>query len=142
MKKLLATTILVLFLVVSCATVEPKGVPEPYRVIFTTGLIGSKPKEPINDLTEVSINEKQIYIHVKWSNLRQKKYEYESKIYDGAGKLVRRGWMSFTSKKRSHNTWSRYRFNKHVDKPGKWRFEIYLDGEKLVDRSVTILPEP
>jgi hypothetical protein len=64
--------------------------PKPYAVTFTTGLTDDK--KPLNDLTEISIHEKSIYIFVQWY-LSPTEHNYTSKIFDGAGRLLRE-WRS------------------------------------------------
>ena len=111
--------------------------PKPYAVIFTTGL--TEDKKPMNDLTEISINEKHIYIFVQWHRSLTE-HSYSSKIFDSSGKLLREGHAKFTPQKTLWNTWSSYNI-KQTDRPGKWKFEIYLDGEKMVEQYLTVLPQ-
>ncbi len=112
--------------------------PKPFAVTFTTGL--TRDNKPMNDLTEISINEKRIYIFVQW-HLSPTEHNWSSKIFDGSGKLVREGRSKFTPQQTLWNTWAWHNINKQTDQPGKWKVEIYLDGEKMAEQYLTILPQ-
>ncbi|MBA4371442.1 MAG: hypothetical protein C0402_01125 [Thermodesulfovibrio sp.] len=114
------------------------AVQEPnYRIIFTTGL--NENNEPTNNLTELSLDEKIVYIYVTWYSLPRETYQYVCKIYDGAGDLVRLATMDFTPSDESHYTFSSYQIRKLLDKPGAWKFEIYLNGVRVVDKSLKVV---
>jgi len=120
-----------------------KHVKEPsdsklYGVIFTTGL--TEDNMPMNDLTEISINEERIYVFAKW-RLSLGEYNYTVKIFDDLGKLINENQLKFTPQTTTWNTWSWYNINKYMDKPGEWKFEIYLDGQKMTEEHLTVLPQ-
>lgn len=107
-----------------------------YRVIFTTGL--DENNEPINNISELSLDEKSVFIYVTWYSLPKEPYQYLCKIYDGAGDLVRLATMDFTPSDESHYTFSSYQIRKTLDKPGPWKFEIYLNGARVIDKSIKV----
>ncbi|HIH95962.1 MAG TPA: hypothetical protein HA348_00480 [Thermoplasmata archaeon] len=118
---------------------EPKRSELSYRVIFTTGL--TKNDQPVNNLKEISIDEQRIYIYVTWFSISDGEHNYLCKMFDGSGILVTTGQMSFTAEGGSWNTWTSYNIKKHVDKPGNWTFEIYLDGKKVIEESLAVLSQ-
>lgn len=115
-------------------TVNPRET--NYRVIFTTGL--NENNEPINNLTDFSLDDKAVYIYVTWYSLPRELHQYACKIYDGAGDLVRLATMEFTPNDDSHYTFSSYQIRKTLDKPGTWKFEIYLNGVRVIDKSIKV----
>jgi hypothetical protein len=120
---------------------EPKFPREPelsYTVIFTTAL---ENRRPVNNLKEISINEKRIYLYVKWFSISLGEHSYLCEIFDGSGKLATRHQMSFTSTEASWNTWTWYNINKYIDKPGNWIFKIYLDGQKVIEKNLVVLSQ-
>lgn len=117
----------------------PTGPELSYRVIFTTGLTNKN--QPVNNLKEISINEERIYIYVKWFPISDEEHNYLCKIFDGSGQLTSTNQMSFTPEGGSWNTWTWYNINKDVDKPGNWTFKIYLDGQKVIEESLSVLSQ-
>ncbi len=105
--------------------------------IFTTGL--NKKKRPVDNIEEISITADKIYIFTYWHSLSQEKHDYLCNIYDGAGRLVFQHKMDLNPKKDKWYTWAWYTFKKYADKPGEWRFEIFLDGEKVKEKSLVVL---
>ena len=95
----------------------------------------------MNNLKEISIDEECIYIYVTWFSISDGEYNYLCKIFDGSETLVFTNQMSFTPKGGSWNTWTSYNIKKHVDKPGNWTFEIYLDGKKVIEESLAVLSQ-
>jgi len=117
---------------------ETSQSPKPYAVTLTTGLTDDK--KPINELTEISMQEKRIYIFVQW-HLPTTEHNYSSKLFDGSGRLLREWHSKFTPPQTLWNTWSFYNIKRGTDQPGQWKFEIYLDGEKMVEQYLTVLPQ-
>jgi len=95
----------------------------------------------VNNLKEISINKKRIYIYVKWFSTSDEDHNYLCKIFDGSETLVFTNQMSFTSKGGSWNTWTWHNINKYIDKPGNWTFKIYLDGQKVIEESLSVLSQ-
>ena len=118
---------------------KPKEVqrPEVVKAIFTTGL---KDDRPINDLKQVSINDKRVYIFVDW-NLPLRRYTYRAEIFDAAGTLIVKHPMAFTVDNTAWWTCTWLDVKKDVGEPGKLKFEIYLDDRKMVEEYLTVLPQ-
>ncbi len=109
--------------------------PIAYRVVLTTGI--NADKKPINDLTEISIHKKPLYVFVNWAGL-QKGYRVKTKITDSSGALI---WeREDVTSKRLFATWHWYTINQNKDKPGKWKIEVYVDNIKKAEKYITILP--
>lgn len=130
----------ILLFITGCASNlnNPVKEPEPYRVIITTGLDSGN--DPINDLEELSINEKKVYIYTKW-NLPAGKVMYRCVIKDGKDKVVHDRYTKMHPKQNNWNFWSYQKIDKRVDSPGVWKFEIYLDGIKYVEKTATVYEE-
>jgi seryl-tRNA synthetase len=109
--------------------------PALYKVVFTTAL--TEDNVPINDLKEVSINQKRFYVFIKW-RLPIADHVYEIKIFDGSGKMASDSPVKFTAQTTISNTWYEYAINKYIDQPGKWKFEIYLDGKKMAEEFINV----
>jgi len=108
-----------------------------YRVIVTSGL--NESNEPVNNLKLFSMDEKTIYLYVMWYSVPRGLYHYVCKIYDGAGDLVRHTAMDFSPTDETHFTYSAYQIKKNIDKPGMWRYEIFLNDVKVIDKNLEVL---
>ena len=109
-----------------------------YRPIFTTGI---QNELPIDNVDEISIDTERIYIFVYWYNLKAgKNYQYKCNIYDGEGFLIATSSMKFKPTDTSWNTWTWYYISSSVDKPGEWKFEIFLKNKKVFEKYLTVLP--
>ena len=124
----------------SCAQMEATGPskPNPYRVIFTTGL--DNRNKPVNDVSEISISEKRIYLIVNWQ-ISAEEHTNVTIISDGVGNVVCRPEQSFTPKGSFWTTRSWCRITSHIDQPGQWKFEVYMDGEKALEEYLTVTPK-
>ena len=119
---------------------RPQALQTMYRLIFTTGLASDN--QPKNDLKQISINDGQIVVYVDWFLLPIREHDYLCKIFDGRGTLVYVDQMKFDVHIGNYWTASSYTFKRFVDAPGAWRFEIFLDGERAIQRTLDVLPSP
>lgn len=103
--------------------------------IFTTGVNANN--EPVNNLTEVSLTDRIIF-YMSWHSLPKGKYRCQRRIFDGSGMLIKSDEMTFKGEG-EHNTWFKYKPRKSFDAPGKWKFEGYLDGKKMLEAYLTVL---
>ncbi len=108
-------------------------------IVFTTGW-NEGDKVPKNDLKEISINEKTLYVFCKW-RLSLKDHTYAFKIFDESKEIVTERQFDLKPTEPVWNTWAWYYINKYIDKPGLWTVEIYLDGHKVGEKSINVLPE-
>ncbi len=105
------------------------------QVMFTTQL-----EESQNVKAFVLVKQQQkVYFVVNFTNLPSRKYEGVCKVFDSQGKLAAQGESYLTTTADRLNTWCWYNF-KNDDKPGNWQFEFYLDGQKVVQNSLKVLP--
>ena len=117
----------------SLNTVEP----QPRNVIFTTGLTSDR--EPINDVRQISINEQRIFLYVRWQ-LPRSEHIQVTRIVDGAGKVLMQREDRFIApaSNPTPSTWVWYDIDKSRDTPGAWTFEVYLNGQKMVEERLTV----
>lgn len=108
-----------------------------YRSVFTTGL---QNELPIDNVEKIHIDTEKIYIFVYWYNLKaNKKYQYKCNIYDGEKNLVTTSAMIFKPSNISWNTQTWYKISSKVDKPGNWKFEIFLENKKIFEKYLKVL---
>ena len=110
-----------------------------YGIVFTTGWREDM-KSPTNDLEEISINEKLLYVFCKW-RLSLKDHTYTIKIFDESKQIIYEKKNDLKPTESTWNTWPGYHINKYLDKPGRWTAEVYLDGRKVGEKSINVLPE-
>jgi hypothetical protein len=108
-----------------------------YGIVFTTALTSDK--LPKNDLQEISLKEKRFFIFMKWF-FSLEEHCYTVKIFDDAGKLIYQKEYCFKPTEPIWHTWPEYELNRYVDKPGRWKVEIFLDGKKAGEKFLTVLP--
>lgn len=108
-------------------------------IVFTTGWNEGE-KVPKNDLKEISINEKCLYVFCKW-RLSLKDHTYTIKIFDESKQIIYEKKDDLKPTEPTWNTWPGYYINKYIDKPGRWTVEVYLDGRKVEEKSINVLPE-
>jgi len=112
--------------------------PHSYRSIITTGL--NSDEDPINSITSVNFT-KKIYIYNRWTDLApEQEYECRVKFYDGSGQMVYDDSMTFSSDSVSYYTWFYYKPLSNIDKIGKWKIEIFLDGKRMTTCYLTVNP--
>ncbi len=108
-------------------------------IVFTTGWNEGE-NVPQNDLKEISINEKLLYVFCKW-RLSLREHTYTIKIFDESKQIIFEKKYDLKPTEPTWNTWRYYYINKYLDKPGRWTVEIYLDGRKVGEKSINVLPE-
>jgi len=102
---------------------------------FTDQIIDSAPS---NELQMSAISNKDIYIFTRWDELDITFYEVEARIYDGENNLVGYSTYGFKPDKTSWDSWTRYHFRPGIDQPGEWRFEVSLNGSKVLEEVIYI----
>ncbi len=109
-----------------------------HRTTFTTGL--DDRNRPVDSIKEISMSQKRVYIYTSWRGLSLGEHEHVCKMYDGAGRIVAEPKMTFTVNPTLCNTWSWHDFDQIKDKPGTWKFEIYIDGQKVIEENLLVRP--
>ena len=113
--------------------------PYPFDIKFTSMVFRtSTGQELADDLRVISLDHGQINIYVKWQNLSLEPHKAVVTIADGSGRQVLQQKYDFTPRNDRWNTWWSYRIDKEVDQPGEWRFQVFMDGEVLVDENLTV----
>lgn len=113
------------------------NIEEQNIAIFTTGI--NEKQRPVDNIEDIALSEDKVYIFTYWHSITNEEHEYKCKIYDGTGKIVLTNQINFTPHKNSYHTWTWRTFNKYTDKPGNWKFEIFLDGKKVIEKSLVVL---
>ena len=109
-----------------------------YGIVFTTGMTDSN--VPKNDLQQISLNEKCLYIFMKW-RLSLKNHYYTVKISDSSGEIIYETKYYLAPTQPTWRTWPSYFLIKYIDKPGRWKVEVYLDGQKVGEKFLTVVAE-
>jgi len=113
----------------------------PYQVKFSSMIFKSSGGSQIaDDLDEVSLDHGRVYLYVRWRGLGKTKYSAQLRIFDGGGKLVKTSDLEFTPTTARWNTWWPYKIDPDVDQAGTWKFEVDLDGETLIAKSLEVTP--
>jgi len=105
--------------------------------IFTAGL--NERNRPIDNIEEISITADRIYIFTYWHDISPEKHDYLCNMYDAAERLVFQHKMDINPQKDKYYTWTYHSLNKFAEKPGEWRFEIYLDDKKEIEKYLVVL---
>jgi signal transduction histidine kinase/DNA-binding response OmpR family regulator len=105
--------------------------------IFTRGL--DEKNQPVDNIEKISMNEGKINIYTYWNSISNVEHTYTCKIFDGSGNNVFNHQFKFTPKRGYYETRTLYKFNKYKDKYGDWKFKIYLDKEKKIEKNLVIL---
>lgn len=128
-----ATLIFLLSLTVSVPSIASTGTLSEWA--FTDQIIDSSPS---NELTMSAISKKDIYIFTRWEELEITFYEVEARIFDGDNNLVGYSTYGFKPDKPSWDSWTRYHFRPGIDQPGEWRFEVSLNGSKVLEEIIYV----
>ena len=92
----------------------------------------------INDNVSIK-RQKKFYFTVILTGLPPGEYEGICKVFNSQGKLTAQGQSRLKTTADRLNTWCWYNFKKN-DKPGNWRFEFYLDNQRVAQNSLEVLP--
>lgn len=108
-----------------------------YTALFTTGLNAFN--EPVNTLHEISLGVDRIYLYVAWQHLPRGTHTSRLRIFDGTNSLAWEYTLEFSTNEERYNTWFWYHPKDTMDTPGQWRFEIFLDGKKMFEKSLSVV---
>ena len=138
MKKFIAVVI-ALSTLFGCATImQSDSSVQPIEVFFTTALTDEG--EPANQINQISITQGQVFIYVRWQMPRTQHVQL-TRIRDGAGRMVIERQDMFTPSEASAypSTSVVYAFDKNADAAGLWAFEVYIDGEKMLEKTLNVV---
>ena len=105
--------------------------------VFTTGLNSNN--APLNNLSQISINTGRIYLFA-YFRLSLEYHDIIIKLFDESGKLLHQHRNNRVPYDTTWSVWAQYEIKKDRDKPGQWKTEIYLDGKKVGEKYITVLP--
>lgn len=113
----------------------------PYVVRFTSAVFKtSEGHELADEFDEVAFDHGRVYLYVAWRGVTKESHLAQLRVFDGVGKQVGASSYEFTPTSTRWNTWLHYKIDPDWDQPGNWRFELDLDGETLVERSLIVTP--
>jgi len=101
---------------------------------FTSGLFNGK---PVDIIETAYLNQERIVLFFEWTNLKKRRYDTKARILDSYGNLLAELINNFETEKDSYSTYYWYQ-PKHGDLPGDWVFEIYVDGQKLIEARIPV----
>ena len=115
--------------VIKSANLNPKT-----QVMLTDELESTK----LRDVWSLKQN-KKVYFAVSAANLPEGEYRSYCKVVNPQGLFAAQSQSYLKTTGERLNTWCWYNFKKD-DKPGNWKFEFYLDGERVAQNSFKVLP--
>ncbi|MGL5060661.1 MAG: serine/threonine protein kinase [Microcoleus sp.] len=82
---------------------------------------------------------KKVYFAVNAANLPEGEYKGYCKVVNPQGKFAAQSQSYLRTTGDRLNTWCWYNFKKG-DKPGDWKFQFYLESQKVAQNSFKVLP--
>jgi len=117
---------------------EPKII-KPKLKPLTQVKLGTHSRSWKTDYRVSIKRQKKFFFSVILTGLPQGEYEGICKVFDSQGKLAARGQSRLITTADRLNAWCWYNF-KDKDKTGNWRFEFYLDNQRVGESSLQVLP--
>lgn len=135
--------VLVVSLLLAACSTAPEQADEfiaPRDIVFTTAL--SADLEPVDRVQNVALGSGRVYLYIRWQ-LPRTEHVQVTRIVDGAGRLVtqREDIFAPNATNPTPSTWVWYDFNPRTDAAGRWKFEVYLNGRKMVEEYLDVLAQ-
>ena len=108
------------------------------RSFFTSGL---RNNSPVDKIDRADLDMDRVILFTVWSELEDKLYHKEVRLFDPNGALSWTWFYEFTPCDSGYNTWFWWQLDEYRDTPGYWRFEVYLDDEKAFENTIEIASE-
>jgi hypothetical protein len=86
------------------------------------------------------MNNDCIIIFTKFYNLPVRENKYTCVIHDGSGKIVENTTAIMNVQNPTWQTWTKHDFNPNFDEPGTWKFELYVNDAKIVEKTIEVTP--
>lgn len=115
--------------IINAANLNPQT-----QVMLTDELESTKP----TDIWSLQ-QRKKVYFAVSAANLPEGEYRSYCKVVNPQGEFAAQSQSYLKTTGDRLNTWCWYNFKKD-DKPGDWKFQFYLDGQKVAKTSFKVLP--
>jgi len=107
------------------------------RIVFAKEL--DSKNNPVNTTSIFSIVDHQAYFYIYWFDLIPfKEYLVTWRLYDENGELMTMRKLEINPEKSNWQTWSRYTFDRNIDKPGKWNIIVKLNNEDVVSKTFEV----
>jgi serine/threonine protein kinase len=107
----------------------------PQTQVMLTDELGATQTRDVLSLKQ----QNKVYFTVSAANLPEGAYTGDCKVLNSQGKLAARGTSDLRMTGDRLNTWCWYNF-KQDDKPGNWKFEFYLNSQRVAQDSFKVLP--
>ncbi|MEG4287234.1 serine/threonine-protein kinase [Microcoleus sp. A006_D1] len=117
---------------------QPEASQQNLKPVSQVMLTGELKSQKIIDFVSLKKTQK-VYFAVSVTNLSKKEYYATCSVFDSQGKLAAQGLSRLRTTADRLNTWCGYNFTKDA-KPGNWRFEFYLNDQKVAQNSLKVLP--
>jgi tetratricopeptide (TPR) repeat protein len=109
------------------------------RIIFATEL--DKDYRPLSEVYQIYLNEEKLFIHFEWYNLKpQQIYDYKCVLYDGAHNILYTFTNVFKPAGESWMVTHYYQPRINIDKPGQWVTEVYVNNQKISQKTLIVVP--
>lgn len=107
---------------------------------FKTEVIVAANIQTLANVDTVKMNQGMVYFLVKLSEIPEKNQSYQGtcQLFDGVGALVAVGESTLKNTSGKMEVWCGYDFSKNGDRPGKWQFRFFVDGQQVVDKILTV----
>lgn len=140
MKKILI--IVFAIIIVGCASskeiIKENG-PSFYAVFSTNVYSENGYPRPINTINEITLDEEIIWFFVDISNtIPNRIYNEGAKVIGPDGRIIIQGFVDAKYPVDNFYFWIYHRINPSRDLPGKWLFEFYFDGEKVLTKTLLV----
>jgi len=118
---------------------EPKPVPTSGRYTLTYTHAIDEDYLPVDRVEEISLGSDKLFFHLTLNDLVEgRTYHYSSKVYEPSGKIAYQGdGVDITPTSSTYYAWTYYTFD-HDDPPGTWKYEGYLDDERVAQGSIVV----
>ncbi|WP_293146499.1 MULTISPECIES: serine/threonine-protein kinase [unclassified Microcoleus] len=140
------TAIAAIFIALFWKSPEPQTAVDLKRIINTRKLNPQTQVMLTDELASTktrdvwSLKQKnKVYFAVSATELPEGEYRGYCKVINPQGLFAAQSQSYLKTTGDRLNTWCWYNFQKD-DKPGNWKFEFYLDGQKVVQNSFKVLP--
>lgn len=144
MKRILIIIICVAFavIIVGCASskeIIKEGGPSFYAVFSTSVYSKNGYPRPINTIDEITLDEEVIWFFVDISDaIPNQIYSGEVKVIGPDGKIITQGFVDIGYPVDNFYFWIYHVINLSRDLPGEWLFEFYIDGKKVLTKTLLV----
>lgn len=117
---------------------QPETSQQNLKPVTQVMLTSELKSEQIIDFVSLKKQQK-VYFAVNVTKLSKGEYYGNCSVFDSQGKLAAQGMSRLRTTADRLNTWCGYNFTKDA-KPGNWKFEFYLDNQRMTQNSLKVLP--